>query len=366
MKKKELYANWVDYQSLDPAKKLAQEAARKTSKYLKNSGFTEVSESRGESAYVWKQGDVYMASVLECLGTKNLVADEMAKITGKTYYDVIAVDTVATAVNDLVASGAKPLSTHAFWALWNDDWLLNKKRTTDFVRGWKEACDLSQVTWGGGETPSLTNVITKGAVVLAASVVGIIKPKSRLIRDENLKAGDRILFLKSNGINANGLSLARNIAAKLPKGYATKLANGQMFGEALLTKTNIYAKLVQDLLDAAIDIHYITNITGHGLRKIMRARGKSTYIVEKLFEPQEIFLFIQKYANLSDMEIYQTLNMGQDYAIFLESKDVKNAQKIISKNKLESLDAGYVQKGPRRVIIKPKNLIFKSETLDLR
>lgn len=363
--KKDLYAKWVDYEFLDPAKKLAQEAAKKTSRYLKN-GLRELSESRGESAFMWEQDNVYMASVLECLGTKNLVADEMAKITNKTYYDVIAVDTVAAAINDLAASGAKPLVIHALWALWNDDWLLNKKRTEDFIKGWREACDIAEVTWGGGETPSLTHVITKGAVVLAASVLGIISPKSRLISGKNLKTGDRILLLKSNGINANGLSLARNVAQKLPKGYATKLTNGKLYGEVILTKTNIYAKLVQDLLDANVDIHYISNITGHGLRKIMRARGNFTYVLEKIFEPQEVFLFIQKHANLSDGEIYKTLNMGQDYAVFLPRKDVKRSQEIIKKNKFQSLDAGYVEKGPRQVILKPKNITFKSETLDLR
>ena len=139
-----------------------------------------------------------------------------------------------------------------------------------------------------------------------------------------------------------------------------------MYGEAILTKTNIYAKLVQDLLDAKIDIHYISNITGHGLRKIMRARGSFKYVVEKLFEPQEVFEFIQKQANLSDYEIYETLNMGQDYAIFIAPKDVKKAAQIIKKNGFESLDAGYLEKGPRQVIIKPKKITFSSETLDLR
>ena len=42
------------------------------------------------------------------------------------------------------------------------------------------------------------------------------------------------------------------------------------------------------------------------------------------------------------------------------------AQKIISKFGFESIDAGFIEKGERQVIIKPKNIIYKSETLDLR
>ena len=98
----------------------------------------------------------------------------------------------------------------------------------------------------------------------------------------------------------------------------------------------------------------------------MRARQNCTYLIEKLFEPQEVFKFIQKHANLTDYEAYETYNMGQDYAIFLAPKDVNKAQQIIKKNGFESLDAGYLEKGPRQVIIKPKKITFSAKTLDLR
>ncbi|MBI2074780.1 MAG: phosphoribosylformylglycinamidine cyclo-ligase, partial [Candidatus Levybacteria bacterium] len=156
------------------------------------------------------------------------------------------------------------------------------------------------------------------------------------------------------------------IANKLPQGYATKLPSGQMYGQALLTKTNIYAKLVQALLDGGVDIHYISNITGHGMRKVMRARGNFTYIIEDIFEPQEILLFIQEHANLSDEDIYGTYNMGQDYALFIPEKDIEKAQDITTEQGFESLNAGYIKEGERKVVIQPKNLIYKSKTLDLR
>lgn len=358
----------VSYQSLDAVKKLAQIAAHKTSQNLTDAGFKEIADTRGESAYVWQQGNVLMASVIEGLGTKNLVADHVSKISpGRTYYDVIGHDTVATIINDLIAVGARPLVVHAYWAVGNDTWFQkNDQRLKDLIEGWGKGCQEAGVSWGGGETPTLKGIVKEQTIELGGSAVGIIRNKKDLIADKKLKVGDRIIFLKSNGINCNGLSLARAVAEKLPKGYATKLKSGKMYGESLLTKTNIYAKLTQDLLDSKIDVHYISNITGHGLRKIMRARGNFTYVVEKFFEPQEVFLFIQKHANLTDDEIYQTLNMGQDYSIFIPPKDVKKAQSIISKNKFQSLDAGYLEKGPRQVKIIPKNTVFKSETLDLR
>ncbi len=355
-----------NYETKDPIKKLFQQAASSTGKNLKKHGFEEVSDSRGESAYVWSIGNVYMASVIEGLGTKNLIADAMYKITAKTYYDIIAHDTIATIINDLSTVGAKPLVVHAYWAIEDNSWLYDQERMKYLILGWKAACDFAGASWGGGETPTLKQIVVKGTAEFAGSAVGIISPKKNLISDKKLNPGDRILLCRSSGVNANGISLARAIAKKLPKGYATKMSDGKMYGEKLLTKTNIYAQLIQDLLDTNIDIHYISNITGHGLRKIMRARPDFTYIIEKIFNPQEIFLFIQKNANLSDYEMYQTFNMGMDYAIFIPEKDVIKTQQIIKKHKFQSLNAGYVDKGERQVIIKPKNIVFKGDTLYLR
>lgn len=365
MKKKITYSQvGDDYSTKDPIKKIAQVAAKETTVIDKH--FKEISRTRGESAFVWEVKGQLFASVIEGLGTKNLVADETRKITGKTYYDVIGHDTVATIINDLITVGARPKVVHAYWAIEDNLWLADQKRMDDLITGWASACRLAGATWGGGETPTLKGIMQKGVAELGGSAIGVITNQKQLVTDDKLEPDDRIIFIKSNGINANGVSLARAVGKKLKNGYSTKLPSGEVYGESILTKTNIYAKTVADLLDANIDIHYISNITGHGLRKVMRARGNFTYVIEKIFAPQEVFTFIQKQANLTETEVYDTYNMGQDYAIFVPAKDVEKAQNIISKNKFESIDAGYLEKGPRRVIIKQKNITFKAETLDLR
>ncbi|MFA4830787.1 MAG: AIR synthase related protein [Patescibacteria group bacterium] len=355
-----------DYAKKDPIKKLAQSAAAQTGANLLKHGMEEISASRGESAYVWKQNNIYLAAVIEGLGTKNLVADEMRKITGKTYYDIIGYETVATIINDLITVGAKPLVIHAYWAVGSNDWFQDEERFRDLVKGWKEGCDAAGASWGGGESPTLASIVDPLRIDLGGSAVGVIDQEKELITDKKLRASDRIIMLRSSGINANGISLARAVAEKMPDGYATKLANGQYFGEAVLNKTNIYARLIQDLFSAGVDIHYVSNITGHGLRKIMRARGGFTYVIEKICEPPEVFSAIQKYAELSDEEMYGTYNMGMDYALFVAREDVEKTLLTIKKNGFEGINAGYIEHGNRAVIIKPKNIIFTAESLDLR
>jgi len=355
-----------NYDTKDPIKRLAQIAARKTCKNLIQHGFTEISDTRGESAFVWRQGRTLMAAVVEGLGTKNLIADSMRSITGKTYYDVIAHDAVATIINDLVSVGAKPLVIHAYWAVENNDWLKDETRMQDFINGWRQACDLAGATWGGGETPTLKGIINKNTIDVAGSAVGIVSSKKNFVTDKKLKHGDRILLCKSNGVDTNGISLARAIAKKLKQGYATRLPNGQMYGEALLTRTNIYAKLIRDLLDAGIDIHYISNITGHGWRKIMRANREFSYIIDEVPKPQPVFQFIQEQSRNDDREMYGTFNMGAGFAVYVPQTDVEKAQQIGRKHSLSILNAGFIKEGSRRVVIKPKNIIFEEKSLGVR
>lgn len=366
MKKKKITysSSGVNYETLDPVKKFAQNAALDTSKNLKEKGFTEITDTRGESAYVWKQGTTLMATVIEGLGTKNLVADAVRK-KGKTYYQNIAHDTVSAIINDLISVGARPLTIHAYWAVGDSKWLADEERTRDLIKGWRDACDFAGVSWGGGETPTYSGIINPETIDLGGSAVGFIKNKKQLITDKKIKERDRIIFIKSNGINVNGLSLARAVAKKLPQGFHTTIGT-KTYGELLLSKSNIYARLIGELFDNNIDIHYLVNISGHGFRKIMRGKPDFKYVIESIFQPQEVFNFIQKHAELTAEEMYGTYNMGQDYAIFIPKKDVKKTLDVIKKNKFQGMDAGYIEKGKRQVIIKPKDIIYDGSRLDLR
>lgn len=357
----------VNYDAMDPFKRLAQLRARETSKNLNRFGMKEIEASRGESAYVWEERDGYRAFVIEGLGTKNKVADETRKFTKRTHYDAIAQDTVAMIVNDLIVVGAEPQVVNAYFAVGNSDWFSDKKKARDLIEGWAKACNLAGAVWGGGETPTLRGIIEPDTIDLSGSAVGIVKPKERLTLGDKLTPGDAIFLVESSGIHANGLTLARTIASQLKKGYATPLSDGKTYGESLLAPTHIYAGLIRDYFKAGINIHYMVNITGHGWRKLMRAKRDLSYIIEKVPEPQPIFKFIQEQSRNDDQEMYGNFNMGAGFALFMPEKDVELAQKIAKeKYKWQSTNAGYVDKGHRQVVLQPKNLIFQGETLKVR
>ncbi len=362
-------ASGVDYGRIDPLKIAAQRAALATGAQLDGHGFSEVSASRGESAFVDEVGPFYLASIVECLGSKALVADKLAELTGKSAYAGIAQDTIAMAVNDLVTVGATPLVVQAYWAAGGSDWFDDGARSAALVAGWRRACEECGVAWGGGETPALAGIVERGRVDLAAACTGIVSPKSRLTLGDHLAPGDAIVLLASSGIHANGVSLARHVAERLPRGYLTPVPDSPVpigFGEALLVPTILYAPVTEALFRAGVRVRYGVNVTGHGWRKLMRHRADFTYRIRRLPEVPAVLKFLQREAGLDARGAYGTFNMGAGFAVFVPPEDAERTVAVARKAGVESWVAGVVEAGPRRVVIEPLDVEFGGDELGVR
>ncbi len=355
----------VDYQRIDAVKVRAQQAARSTVRHLAGRGMRELERSRGESAYVVDVGGTLVASVTECLGTKALVADAVRAISGRTHYDTIAQDTIAMAVNDLITVGATPVCVQAYWAAGSSDWFADAQRMEDLVRGWQAACDRCQVAWGGGETPALSGVVEPGRVDLAATCIGTV-PSGRLALGERLAAGDAIVLLAASGIHANGVSLARKLAERLPGGYAARIGDGRPFGEALLDPTVLYAPVMQAVWAAGITPHYCVNITGHGWRKLMRHPGSFTYRVDSVPPRPPVLEFLERELPLEASEAYGSLNMGAGFALYVSRAEAEATVRAARDAGIAAWVCGAVEPGPRRVVIEPLSIAYESDDLKLR
>ena len=357
----------VDYGALDPFKRRAQMAGRSTADFLRRLGAAEVESSRGESAYLVELEDAFLAHVEEGLGTKNLVADAVYRLNPtRSFYDHVAQDTVAMIVNDMITLGASPVAVAMHLGAGRSEWFADERRSEDLVNGWREACALSRCAWGGGETPTLAGVVEPHTVVLAGSAVGLIRPKMRLIRG-NIASGDAIVLCESSGIHANGLTLARAIAERVPGGYMAHLSDGRAYGEALLDPTHIYVGLIEDCLDRGVEVHYAVNITGHGWRKLMRAADAFTYVIERVPVPQPVFEFMQVHGNIDDVEAYGNFNMGAGFALYVPEREVPKIVEIAQSFPFNVFRAGYVEKtAAKKVVIQPKSIEYSADTLAVR
>ena len=359
----------VSYALMDPGKLRAQQAAAATAGALQARGLREIADSRGESAYVIDLGDRYLSTVTEALGTKNLVADAVRPITGRSHYDAIARDTAATILNDLCTVGGHPVCLTAYWGTGSSAWFDDAQRMADLVDGWALACRDAGCAWGGGETQVLTGMIEPSTIVLGGSAVGLIAPKERLLLGQHVSVGDAILIAPATGIHANGLTLARKIAASLPRGYATVVEGDpgkRCYGEVLLDPTPLYGPLVEALQNAGVALHYAAHITGHGWRKLMRADQALTYVIERVPAPPPIFEVLCEKAGMDATDAYGTFNMGAGFALFVAAADVARAIDAARTVNFDLLQAGHIEAGKKRVVMRSIGLTFEADSLQIR
>jgi phosphoribosylformylglycinamidine cyclo-ligase len=357
----------VDYGPLDAFKRACQRAAATTISALKSHGLTEPAGIRGESAYLLETPDEFLAHVEEGLGTKNLVADAMLQLTGKSYYASIGIDTVATIVNDLVTTGALPISVAMHAAVGDSSWFANAARAEDLASGFAEGCRRAAAVWAGGETPALSGIVDPQTIVLAGSALGRIRPKSLRIAGD-ISDGDAIILLASTGVHTNGLTLCRALAAKLPDGYRTPIEDGRPYGQALLDPSAIYVPFVAECQRRGLRLKYLSHITGHGWRKLMRLPEPFVYRITALPPVPPIFRFIQKHGPVDTPEAYATFNMGAGLAAYVAPADVPACLAAAQAVQMSAWNAGKVVKdGVRKAVeIAPLGIIYDSDSLQVR
>ncbi len=327
----------VNYSFMDPFKNAALKAS-------------------GNPPQIIEFPDFYLVDVLEGVGSLNQLADDLYAKTNENYYYQSSWGNAASILNDLSSFGAKPLTLKMFIAVGHQSWFPDKKRANQIIKAFADAAKYTNSTWNGGETQTLVGVIQKSSFVIAGSVTGIINPKSSLYDEKFLQDGDRIILIPSSGVHVNGITLIRKLFKN----------NLPVLKETIKNKTVIYSKLINTLQDQKVEVHFASHITGHGWRKIMRSQRNFTYTLEKIPKVPKIFKQIQKEANMSTSEMYGDYNMGAGFALFVPSKSVDKVLTAVYSLSMKALNAGFIKKGPRQVIIEPLNIRFRGEALQIR
>ena len=355
----------VDYEVLDAGKRLAIAAALSTSELLAAHGAQARDDSRGEPAFVFELGGRSFAFVVEGLGTKSMVARQVLEELGHNGFADVAYDAVAAIVNDLCCVGAQPLVVNAYFATGASEWYGDADRAGALIEGWRRACADAGCAWGGGESPTLPGLLDEREIELAGAAVGVVPDGREPLLGERLGAGDEIVLVASTGLHANGASLARMLARKADDGYATRLGSGRSLGEALLDPAPVYAPLVAAVLDAGVQLTYISHITGHGLLKLMRPPRPFTYRIERLPEVPEVLAWMVAAARLDDAAAYSTFNMGAGLALYCAAGEGERTVALAAELGLEAMVAGAVADGERQVLLEPLGVTYSSEQLEL-
>jgi phosphoribosylformylglycinamidine cyclo-ligase len=318
-------------------------------------------------------------------GTKSILAYLYWKETGDvSVWEGIAIDAVAMNLDDLLCVG---VTDNILFSSTIDR---NKKVIPgsvleSVINGTQSFFDTLAsygvtVHYLGGETADV------GDVVRTIAVNGTMQsrwPKSKLITNQNIAAGDVIVGFASSGmasyekeynsgLGSNGLTSARHdvlshyYAEKYPETFEPTLDKDVVYlgknkmtdtlaiegfadpisiGKLLLSPTRTYAPLVKKILDTHFaDIHGMIHCSGGGQTKCMKYLPTTLKIIkDNLFTPPPIFNLIQENAGSDNKEMYQVFNMGHRLEIFTNQQTAEALIAIAAEFNIEAQILGRVE-----------------------
>ncbi|MDZ4810709.1 MAG: AIR synthase-related protein [Bacteroidota bacterium] len=327
-------------------------------------------------------------------GTKSILAYLYWKETGDvSVWKGIAQDAIVMNLDDLLCVGIYDKLIFSSTIDRNKN-LIPAEVLEAVINGTQEFFDNMKcfginITFMGGETADV------GDVVRTMAVNGTMTarwPKSKLVTNENIKAGNVIVGLAgfgqanyetdyNSGLASNGLTSARHdvlhktYGARFPESYDTSLDESVVYigphkitdeikydertttiGQLLLSPTRTFAPVIKELLETHFDvIHGLIHCSGGGQTKCLKYVPENVRIVkDNLFESPIIFKLIQDASKSDDREMYQVFNMGTRLEIYTNEKD---ADTIISVAKNFGVDAQVIG---RVEVSEVKSLIIKT------
>jgi len=310
---------------------LEEDTVTKIASKLKSTlQFRDIITDSGHYAALVRLGDKAIAMATDGVGSKILIAEMLDK------YDTIGIDCIAMVVNDILCVGAEPIALVDYLAVEKPNPEIASKIAEGLVKG----AELSKIAIIGGETASLPDIIN--GLDLAGTGIGFVDV-DKIITGENIKSGDVLIGLKSNGIHSNGLSLARR--AIFDEGnykVDDKLFNSNItIGEELLKPTEIYVKPVVELFKNEYKIKGLAHITGGGFNNLRRLKDGVGFKIDNLPEPHDIFKLIYN-QNISIEEMYKVFNMGIGFVIIATKEESSKILNYLNNNDYDAYEIGKV------------------------
>ena len=274
---------------------------------------------------------VLVASI-DGVGTKLKIAFAMNK------HDTVGGDLVNHCVNDIAVLGAQPL----FFLDYIGCGKLEPRIFHQLLRGLSRACRSAGCALIGGETAQMPRMYRKGEYDLAGCIVGVVD-RAKIIDGSNIKPGDAILGLGSNGLHTNGYSLARKI---LLETMGLKIGSylpgwNITVGEELLRLHKNYQPLLARVPSGVIK--GLAHITGGGLIDNLSRilpNNCDAVIDTKSWRVPRIFQTLQQNGNVDAGEMYQVFNMGIGMVATVSERDAKRTMLILRGKQIGRLERG--------------------------
>ena len=186
----------------------------------------------------------------------------------------------------------------------------------------------------------MPGIYSKDKFDLAGFSVGIVS-KRKILDKENVKKGDVVLAIPSNGIHSNGYSLVRSILKK------NRIPNG--LKSEILKPTRIYSREILKLVNKNL-INAAAHITGGGLIENLLRSVPKNFTLNIDFSKIKILKIFKwlKSKNISDQEMIKTFNCGIGFCIITPKKNIRKIIKIFP-NKFRPYQIGFISRDKGRL-----------------
>ena len=255
------------------------------------------------------------------VGTKVELAARLGRYRG------VGADIVNHCIDDVLVQGARPL----FFLDYIASSKINAEHVAEVVTGMAEACEAAGCALLGGETAEMPGVYSPGAFDIAGTLVGIVEQCDMLPRGD-LRVGDALIGVASNGPHTNGYSLLRKVFEWLPMD-STPPGFDRPLGETLLVPHRSYLDVLTDAL-AGGKVKALAHITGGGLpENLPRVLPDDCDASIELgsWPVPALFQLVREVATQLDAyELYRTLNMGIGMVLVCSPADVAAVQRSIA------------------------------------
>ncbi|MDE2836123.1 MAG: phosphoribosylformylglycinamidine cyclo-ligase [Chloroflexota bacterium] len=282
----------------------------------------------------------------------------LAQLTGD--FESIGWDCVAVNVNDIICTGARPIALVDYIALQRP----HGDMLAALGKGMRDAAERAGVAIVGGELSQHPDTLTgprEGyAFDISATCVGVLEGAAAPITGAAVRPGDAVIGIASNGIHANGLTLARSVLLGGDAHESVGLVLpecGRTAGEELLRRTHVYVPEVKAMLHAGVDVRGLAHISGDGLLNLLRLDADVEYHLDAMPAPQPVFEVIRREGNVSLAEMYRVYNMGVGFCVVVSASAADAALDAIASAGGEASVIGTVREGRRRVVLPQQGLV---------
>lgn len=284
-----------------------------------------------------------LVSSIDGVGTKTKVAQMAGDYSG------IGQDIVNHCVNDILCQGARPLFFLDYFGCSR----LNPTAFHQIVGGAAAACKAVGCVLIGGETAEMPGVYVDDEIDIVGAIVGLTDSQTRLPRGQ-IKPGDRLIGLPSNGLHTNGYSLARRALFEIGGLSVRDVLPGTdtVIADALLAPHTCYYPALSGLLGQDSGLLGMAHITGGGLLDNLPRvlpSDVSAKIVRRSWEPLPLFKMIQELGQVSDTEMFRAFNMGIGMVLVVDQDRVDAVLAHLAEQGMPAAEIGKLQKGVNEV-----------------